>query len=110
MITLGGNNMNAKNIKICEELIGKEFGREVLTTEQYKKAARLSKKLKRMITEIETDTASSSSKIISAIKKLFYRKTVKELTQLGRLVEREMVIFEETHIDEPNLALILLSA
>lgn len=101
--------MNAKNIKICEELIGKKFGREVLTAEQYKKAARLSKKLKRMITEIETDTASSS-KIISAIKKLFYRKTVKELTQLGRLVEREMLIFEETHIDEPNLALILLSA
>lgn len=92
--------MSAKILKDTERELGKRFGDGILTKSQYCKAAALRKQ-----------TAKEQSKLNECVNPFFKGRNahkVKELLNIQKLIDREMSLFEEAHIDEPDLVLFIM--
>lgn len=92
--------MSTKILKKTERKIGKRFGEGILSRSQYRRAAVLRKQ-----------AAEEQSRLNECVNPFFkgriIRKT-KELLNIQKLLNREMSLFEETHIDEPDLVLFIM--
>ncbi len=92
--------MSTKILKDTERELGKRFGEGILTKPQYRKAAALRKQ-----------AAREQSKLDECTSPFFKGRNAhkaKELLNIQKLIDREMGLFEETHIDEPDLVLFIM--
>lgn len=92
--------MSTKIIKDTENRIGKRFGDGILTKSQYRKAAILRKQA--------AEEQSRLNECVNPFFKGHIIRKAKELLNIQKLINREMSLFEETHIDEPDLVLFIM--
>lgn len=93
--------MKVERIKNAEKLIGKRFGEGILTKSQYMLATLCCQQIKTELTAIKDGYSNPLFRARN-------NRKVNELLDIQKLIEKELSLFEEAHIDEPDLVLFIM--
>lgn len=93
--------MRVERIKSAEKIIGKRFGEGILTKSQYLLATLCREQIKAELTALKIGYSNPLFRARNNSK-------VNELLDIQKLIEKELSLFEEAHIDEPDLVLFIM--